>query len=134
VRQSEGIRQAIASIKDRYPKWMQLNTCEVKELRSLSKTLIRAFENKKSANITLQFVESCEISNEIFKKFKEIRKEIKDIISDNQQALADDSVGALSDVVAFRKCMGPALARSILLRNFANMVDTVLLGQIQYSA
>ncbi|MEN9657827.1 MAG: hypothetical protein RL571_1292 [Pseudomonadota bacterium] len=113
---------------------MQLSTSEVKELCALSKTLMRAFENKKSANITLQFVELCEISNELFKEVKEIRKEIKDIISDNQQALADDSVGALSYVAEFRKYMGPALARSILLRNFANMVDAVLLAQIQYSA
>jgi hypothetical protein len=134
LRQSEGIRQAIASIKERYPEWLQLSTSEAKELCALSKTLMRAFENEKSAHITLQFAELCEISSELFKEVKDIRKEIKGIISDNEQALADDSVGALSYVAEFRKCMGPALARSILLRNFANMVDAVLLAQIQYSA
>jgi hypothetical protein len=133
LRQSEGIRQAIASIKERYPEWLQLSSSEVKDLCSLSKTLLRAFENEKSALITLQFAALCEVSSELFKEVKDIRKEIKGIISDNEQALADDNVGALAYVAEFRKCMGPALARSILLRNFANMVDAVLLAQIQYS-
>jgi prophage DNA circulation protein len=132
LRQSDGIRQAIASIKERYPEWLQINAHDIQELSQVSKTLARAFSGN-TGHITLQFAALCEVSSELFKEVKDIRKEIKGIISDNEQALLDDNVGALAYVPEFRRCMGPALARSIVLRNFANMVDAVLLAQIQYS-
>ncbi|STQ89533.1 hypothetical protein [Iodobacter fluviatilis] len=133
LRQNEGIRQAIISIKERYPEWLQLTALDIQELSQVSKTLGRAFSKSSTGHVTLQFAALCEVSSELFKEVKDIRKEIKDIISDNEQALLDDNVGALAYVPEFRRCMGPALARSIVLRNFANMVDAVLLAQIQYS-
>jgi type I site-specific restriction endonuclease len=132
LRQNEGIRQAIASIKERYPEWLRISAQDIQELSQASKTLANIFNNN-SVNITLQFAALCEVSSELFKAVKDIRKEIKGIISDNEQALLDDNVGSLAYVPEFRRCMGPALARSIVLRNFANMVDAVLLAQIQYS-
>lgn len=134
LRHSDGIRQAIASIKERYPEWLQLTPGDLQELCSESKTLARAFAASSDDQFALQFTALCEVSSELFKEVKEIRKEIKNIINDHEQELADNSVGALAYVAEFRKCMGPALTRSILLRNFANMVDAVLLAQIQYSA
>ncbi|MFC7418430.1 hypothetical protein ACFQNF_00875 [Iodobacter arcticus] len=133
LRQNDGIRQAIASIKERYPKWLQISAHDIQELSQISKTLARALSSSNTGHITLQFAALCEVSSELFKEVKDIRKEIKGIISDNEQALLDDNVGALAYVPEFRRCMGPALARSIVLRNFANMVDAVLLAQIQYS-
>ncbi|MBY0446065.1 MAG: hypothetical protein K2Q15_12745 [Burkholderiales bacterium] len=133
LRQSDGIRQALASIKERYPEWLQFSALDIQELSQVSKTLGRAFSNSATGHVTLQFAALCEVSSELFKEVKDIRKEIKGIISDNEQALLDDNVGALAYVPEFRRCMGPALARSIVLRNFANMVDAVLLAQIQYS-
>ncbi|AMC35126.1 hypothetical protein [Janthinobacterium sp. B9-8] len=133
LRQNDGIRQAIASIKERYPEWLQISAHDIQELSQISKTLARALSSNNTGHITLQFAPLCEVSSELFKEVKDIRKEIKGIISDNEQALLDDNVGALAYVPEFRRCMGPALARSIVLRNFANMVDAVLLAQIQYS-
>lgn len=133
LRQNDGIRQAIASIKERYPEWLQISAHDIQELSKISKTLARALSSSNGGHITLQFAALCEVSSELFKEVKDIRKEIKGIISDNEQALLDDNVGALAYVPEFRRCMGPALARSIVLRNFANMVDAVLLAQIQYS-
>ena len=70
----------------------------------------------------------------LFKEVKDIRKKIKSIVSDHEDELETNHVGALQYVTEFRAEMGPALANSIVLRRFANFVDSVLLAQIQYSA
>jgi hypothetical protein len=134
LQSSDGIRQALKAVGEYFPLDLTVDDLELELLLKSSKTLSRFFVPGSKIDVAIQFAELCEISSELFKEVKEIRKKAKSIISDHEDELETNHVGALQYVTEFRSEMGPALANSIVLRRFANFVDAVLLAQIQYSA
>ncbi|MCB5196391.1 hypothetical protein [Deefgea salmonis] len=134
LKSNEGIRQALKAVDGHFPMDLYVDDLELELLQNASRTLSRFLVPGSKIDIAIQFAQLCEISSDLFKEVKEIRKQIKSIISDNEDELETNHVGALQYVTEFRSEMGPALANSIVLRRFANFVDAVLLAQIQYSA
>ncbi|QLI80773.1 hypothetical protein HZU75_04095 [Chitinibacter fontanus] len=134
LRSNDGIRQALKASEEYFPLQLVFDDQQFELLKNSSKTLASYLVPGSVVDVSLQFADLCEVSSELFKELKEIRKKIKTIVSDHEDELESDHVGALQYVKEFRSEMGPALERSIPLRRFANRVDAVLLAQIQYSA
>ncbi|MBE9610714.1 hypothetical protein [Chitinilyticum piscinae] len=134
LRNSDSIRQALSQVNERFPNGMQLDAADLAVLTEASRSLQRRIMPGSTVDVSLQFPALCDISSELFRMVRNIRQDIKDIISDHESELKDDCVGALEYVTEFRTGMAPALARSILLRSFANYVDTVLLAQIRFAS
>ncbi|WP_410497720.1 hypothetical protein [Chitinibacter sp. S2-10] len=134
LRNNDGIRQALKAVDEYFPLKLVLDDQQLDLLKKSSKAVARCLIPGSKVDASYQFNHLCEISSELFKEVKEIRKNIKEIVSDHEDELESDRVGALQYVKEFRSEMGPALASSIILRRFANCVDAVLLAQIQYSA
>ncbi|WP_028453085.1 hypothetical protein [Chitinilyticum aquatile] len=133
LRNSDNIRQALSQVNERFPNGLQLDAADLAVLTEASRSLSRRIMPGSTVDVSLQFPVLCDISSELFRMVRSIRQDIKDIISDHESELRDDCVGALEYVSEFRTGMAPALARSIMLRNFANLVDSVLLAQIRFS-
>jgi gas vesicle protein len=135
LRHNDGIRQALKAVDEYFPlKQLVLDDQQLELLKNSSKAVSRCLFPGSQADASYQFNHLCEISSELFKEVKDIRKKIKEVVSDHEDELESDRAGALQYVKEFRSEMGPALASSIILRRFANFVDAVLLAQIQYSA
>jgi hypothetical protein len=134
LKSNDGIRQALKAVDEYFPLNLTVDELELNLLQKSSKTLSRCLVPGSKIDVSIQFAQLCEISSDLFKEVKDIRKKIKNIVSDHEDELESDHVGALQYVNEFRSEMGPALANSIVLRRFANFVDAVLLAQIQYSA
>ncbi|WP_028448473.1 MULTISPECIES: hypothetical protein [Chitinibacter] len=134
LRSNDGIRQALSAVEEYFPLKLTLEDQHFELLKASSKTFARYMVPGSLVDASFQFDALCEISSELFKEVRDVRKKVKDIVSDYEDELESDHVGALQYVKEFRSEMGPALAKSIVLRRFANCVDAVLLAQIQYSA
>ncbi|QLG86918.1 hypothetical protein HQ393_00940 [Chitinibacter bivalviorum] len=134
LRSNDGIRQALKAADEYFPLLLILDDQQLELLKQCSKTLASHLVPGSVVDVSLQFADLCEVSSELFKEVKDVRKKVKGIVSDHEEELESDHVGALQYVSEFRSEMGPALAKSIVLRRFANRVDAVLLAQIQYSA
>ncbi|WP_028456594.1 hypothetical protein [Chitinilyticum litopenaei] len=134
LRNSDAIRQALSQIHERYPDGMQLDAADLEVLREASRALARRILPGSVVDVSLQFPALCDISSELFRMVRNIRQDIKDILGDHEDELKDNCVGVLQYEAEFRTEMAPALARSILLRNFANLVDSVLLAQIRFAS
>ena len=133
LKSSDGIRQALKAVGEYFPLDLTVDDLELELLQKSSKNLSRFLVPGSKIDISIQFAELCDISSDLFKEVKDIRKKVKGIIGDHEDELKSDHVGALRYVGEFRSEMGPALANSIVLRRFANFIDAVLLAQIQYS-
>ncbi|WP_432719594.1 hypothetical protein R0381_000269 [Jeongeupia wiesaeckerbachi] len=134
LRNSEGIRQALAAVHEYFPlDDVQLTDHDLDRLCEASRTLARRIAGRGHIDVALRFTDLCDISSDLFKEVKDIRKAIKDLLGEYEDELEENCVGALRYVSGFRNEMVPALANSILLRRFANFVDAVLLAQIRHS-